>query len=107
MFVIESDKTLFVDVDDTLVMWNGHTYTPHLEHIELIKRFKERRQPVIVWSAGGYEWALRVVQELKLEQYITAVMAKPEWWMDDKPAHEVLLSDNRIYLSPSSEKDLK
>lgn len=53
MYVLKSDKTLFVDVDDTLVMWKGNTYTPHKKHIAMIKKLHARGQPVVVWSAGG------------------------------------------------------
>lgn len=98
MFVLKSDKTLFVDVDDTLVIWEGTTYRPHQAHIDLIKRFHARNQQVVVWSAGGWEWALRVVQELELEPYVQAVLCKPVWWVDDLTAKEILLDSGRIYL---------
>lgn len=98
MFVLKSDKTVFVDVDETLVMWEGTSYRPHLAHIELIKRFHARNQPVIIWSHGGYEWALRIVKELELEPYVSAVISKPAWWIDDLAASEVLLDSGRIYL---------
>lgn len=98
MFVLKSDKTLFVDVDNTLVIWEGTTYRPHRGHIDLIKRFHARGQAVVVWSAGGFSWALRVVQELGLESYVSAVLSKPSWWADDLAANEVLLDSGRIYL---------
>jgi hydroxymethylpyrimidine pyrophosphatase-like HAD family hydrolase len=98
MYVLTSDKTVFFDVDDTLVIWEGTSYRPHNKHIELLKRFVERGQPVVVWSAGGYEWAERVVKELNLEGLVTAVMAKPQWWVDDLTANEVLFAHSRIYL---------
>jgi hydroxymethylpyrimidine pyrophosphatase-like HAD family hydrolase len=98
MYVLKSDKTLFVDVDDTLVIWEGESYRPHKKHVELIKRFHKRNQPVVVWSAGGWEWAERIVKELGLEPYVTAIMSKPVWWIDDLKADGVLLEVNRIYL---------
>jgi predicted HAD superfamily phosphohydrolase YqeG len=100
MYILKSDKTLFVDVDDTLVIWSdsGASYKPHQKHIELVKRFHKRNQPVVVWSAGGWEWAERIVKELDLEPYVTAIMSKPAWWVDDLPANEVLFEVNRIYL---------
>lgn len=104
-FVIASDKILYVDVDDTLIVWdNGHsTYKPHTKHINLIKRFHKRGQAVVVWSAGGYEWAERIVKELELEQYVSAIMCKPVWWMDDLTAPEVLLESGRIYFKQDEE----
>jgi len=104
MFILKSDKTLFVDVDDTLIMWKGHTYTPHKKHIEMIKKFHARVQPVVVWSAGGWEWAERIVKELGLEPYVTAVMSKPMWWVDDVTANEVLPEYTRIYLEDTDDE---
>ena len=100
MLVIQSDKTLFVDVDNTLVLWDeAHTtYRPHQRHIDMMKKFHARKQPIIVWSAGGYEWAQRVVRELGLENIVTAVMSKPAWYIDDLTASEILPEINRIYL---------
>jgi len=100
MNILKSDKTLFVDVDDTLVIWNEThaTWRPHRKHIELIKRFHARGQPVVIWSAGGWEWALKVVQELQLEPYVHSVLSKPAWWVDDLPADKVLTESTRIFL---------
>jgi len=98
--ILKADKTLFVDCDFTLIMWdeNKTTWKPHNAHINLIKRFHARGQKVVVWSAGGWEWASKVVSELKLETYVSLIMAKPEWWVDDLPAEEVLLKSGHIYL---------
>ncbi len=98
MFVLKSDKTLFVDVDDTLVMWSATGYTPHKKHIEYLKKFHMRGQKIVVWSAGGWEWAERVVRELGLENVVSAVMCKPAWFVDDMPATEFLPEANRRYL---------
>lgn len=104
LIVIEGDRPLFVDCDDTLVMWKGENYVPHLKHIEMVKRFHKRGLPVIVWSAGGYEWALRIVKELYLENYVTAVMAKPMWYIDDLKVESFMPEVNRIYIMPPGEE---
>jgi predicted HAD superfamily phosphohydrolase YqeG len=96
--VLESDKVLYVDVDNTLVLWDKDTYKPHKGHVNLIKQFKARGQKVVVWSAGGYVWALKVVKELGLEEYVDLVLSKPSWWADDLRADGVLPEVNRIYL---------
>lgn len=98
MQVINNDKVLFVDVDDTLVIWEGVGYRPHKRHIEYLYRFYERNQPIIVWSAGGYEWAARIVKELGIEDIVSLVMSKPAWYMDDKKVEEFMPEANRIYL---------
>lgn len=105
MIVIESDKCVFCDIDDTLIIWDKMhaTYRPHKEHIALLRRFHKRGQPVIFWSAGGYEWCVHVVKELGLEEIATVCMAKPAWWVDDLTANEVLFESSRIYIKPTEE----
>lgn len=101
MNVITSDRCLFVDVDDTLIIWEDlgfDKWHPHQKHIDMIKRFHARGQPVIVWSAGGYEWALEAVRRLGLEEYVHTVMSKPAWYIDDLRSEEFLPEVNRIYL---------
>lgn len=100
MNVIESDRCLFVDCDDTLIIWEEepNKWHPHQKHIDMIKRFHERGQSVIIWSAGGYKWALEVVKHLGLEPYVHTVMSKPAWYIDDLRAEEFLPEVNRIYL---------
>lgn len=113
--VYQNDNVVMYDCDDTLVMWdiegeqgddiiltpwNGYhqdsvRIRPHKKHIELLKQFHARGQMTVVWSAGGYDWASRVVKELKLEPYVTLVMSKPKWYVDDLPAEEIL--GTRIY----------
>jgi phosphoserine phosphatase len=97
MQVIHASKIIFVDCDDTLVIWDRSSYTPHQEHIDAVKRFHARGHTVVVWSAGGSEWAERVVKELHLEPYITLVMSKPDWYIDDKSASEFMPENVRIY----------
>lgn len=114
MQVLDDDNCIWVDVDDTLVMWDkpkgyagrpikcrNKTVWPHLGHIEQLKRFQARNQPVVVWSQGGYKWAKTVVKLLKLEKYVTLIVSKPKWFMDDKPASAWLPEANRIYLDPN------
>lgn len=98
MYVLKSDKTLFVDVDNTLVIWEELGYRPHQGHVDLIKKFHHRGQAVVVWSQGGWEWALKIVKELGLEPYVTATMCKPAWYCDDLRSEEFLPEINRIYL---------
>jgi phosphoserine phosphatase len=105
MKVVNSDKIVCFDVDDTLVSdvtekfsesidpsnveikCEGHTTTvkPIKENIDAIKRHKRQGQVVIVWSAAGYKWAESVVKSLNLQDYVDIVMSKPMWYYDDLP----------------------
>ncbi len=113
--VIVSENIITFDVDDTLVMWDdpyrpaddkleftsvsGTTYylKPHAKHIELLKDHFNRGYFVIVWSAGGYEWANDVLTTLNLNAYRHLVMSKPTKYVDDLPGNEIL--GTRIYLN--------
>lgn len=101
MKVIEGDNVYYYDCDDTLVMWdnkhktetntvlfNCHGFSenlvPHQGHIDHLKKAKQfDKATIIVWSAGGWEWAKQVVETLGLEEYVDAVMTKPNYYIDD------------------------
>lgn len=117
MKVIEGDKTIFIDCDQTLVLWpifcreNGlqaeliekgirlgvnegesTSYLkvlPNTSAIEFIKGLKAQGCKLIVWSHGGYRWAEAVVWALGLENIVEAVMCKPTLMLDDKPVSDL------------------
>jgi phosphoserine phosphatase len=62
-----------------------------------MKSHKFRGHTVIVWSAGGVEWAKTVVTALGLENYVDLVVAKPKWYYDDLQSHEFLPASSRVY----------
>lgn len=78
-----NDTCWYVDVDDTLITWVGDTYVPCKDVILQIQRAHERNQTIVLWSAGGSEWARRVAEELKIDHMIYDAIAKPKWTMDD------------------------
>lgn len=88
MKVLKTSKIVCFDVDDTLVMWKGSDYKPHQLHIDSLIRHAKREHYVIVWSAGGVDWAKKIVEELQLTQYVDLVCCKPAWYVDDKKADE-------------------
>lgn len=115
MKIVDIESTIFVDCDDTLVMWgikakkgqkliaitNPHDGTqdylaPHKGHIKILKDRKARGSHIVVWSAGGFAWAAAVVKALGLESYVDQVMTKPHAYIDDKYAAEFM--GERIYL---------
>lgn len=115
MISIPSNRSVFFDVDDTIIMWNAtdeqkflhgvqfkcpgglicvdgelvhspaweELLVPHRLHIEQLKKHKMRGHTVVVWSAGGYDWAETVVRTLRLEKYVDLVICKPTWIYDD------------------------
>jgi len=63
---------------------------PHKKHVEQLKLHKMRGHTIIVWSAGGWEWAEVVVRALKLEKFVDLVIEKPTWVYDDLPVVEFM-----------------
>lgn len=100
-FKLPDRKTVFVDCDETLVLWkddptdlqnsvievaNGNLIVKfHRRHIELVKQFFAIGWNVIVWSQGGSDHAEHVVKACKLENHIHGIMPKPDVILDDKP----------------------
>lgn len=110
---------VFFDVDETLVEWvtntdpnaeealivDGVLLRPIETHVEALKKHKERKDQVIVWTQGGSKWAEAVVKALELEEFVDIAMAKPTLYYDDldvsvwmpmriyKPEEEIALPD--------------
>lgn len=117
MKTIANEKLVFVDVDDTLILWNstgkGHAIEfvdpysneiisvyKHDNNIRLLKEKYSRGYTVIVWSQGGYAHARAVVRALGLAKYVTLCMSKPTAYIDDKSVCEWM--QNRVWLDPKS-----
>ena len=114
MIELKDTITIYFDVDDTLIMWDqsGTKWSdkdevvirpdsnypvlarPHHEHIKLLKKHKQHGEVVIVWSAGGAQWAADVVRALKLEDYVDVCASKPEVYYDDMPIKVWMPSKN-------------
>jgi predicted phosphatase len=119
MNVIQPDRVVVVDVDDTLVCWdisqfdevqqvtiehvNGPVQlVPHQKNINTLIKFWKLGYTMIVWSASGRAWAQAVVTQLGLEQYVHTVMSKPMYYFDDKPAESWI--GPRVYRNPHTGK---
>lgn len=82
----------FAIVDGEMISSPSFTETlvPYLPHIEQLKKHKARGHTVVVWSAGGYDWAKVAVEALGLTQYVDLVISKPTWAYDDLPPNEYM-----------------
>jgi len=124
-FILESDNTVYCDIDDTLVKWNASVdekitdcvlfnnygydvyLVPHRKHIESLRLHKARRHKIIFWSAGGWEWAKEVVTTLDLLDLADAILSKPKWFYDDLPASSFMPEANRIWKKDSAKEEIK
>ena len=110
MFVLDSDMTVWADVDDTLIGWGKppegykgpllpitvkygdspemtETHWVIQENIEALQAHDARNHRIVLWSQGGWEWA-KVVAEALTKEFgirIAMVCSKPTWIYDDLP----------------------
>lgn len=113
MIVIESERTIMVDVDKTLVMHDTSEFGDKPAHSvkvvdpstgeeltlyknePMIKCLQEelyRGAFVFIWSMGGYEWAKNVLTAIGFDDSIKnmIVMSKPFACFDDAPVESWL-----------------
>ena len=103
MVTFKERKTVYFDVDDTLLEWktckrsdkdavkivnNGHTFYKKaiVPNVEGLKAHSLAGHLVVVWSAGGATWAETVVRALKLQKFVNVILTKPDYYYDDKTA---------------------
>lgn len=93
--------TAYFDVDDTLLMWDipkDHDPSklvrtmcrhkqdivyPNEYNIDLLKKMSARGHAIVVWSAGGSDWAEAAVKALHLEEYVDVITTKATYYIDD------------------------
>lgn len=107
--------TLFVDVDDTLLLHdlseypnkpriniscNGRDFVgiPHEKNINMLIKFYKLGYEITVWSKTGKEWAREVSFMLNVNRYVTTYLKKPDFIMDDKAPSEWI--GPNVYRSP-------
>lgn len=115
MHTFSDSPTVYWDVDSTLVFTmseapavfaprtiqiRGRIFQVHVQHVEILKDFAARGHNVVVWSQGGAEWASDVVYALELEEYVHLCITKPNWFFDDKAAHEFMSPAIHCYAEP-------
>jgi hypothetical protein len=88
------------DVDSTLISWSipenysGTLVTtycdgvkdigiPNTYAIDHLKKMKARNFAVVVWSAGGSNWAEEAVKALGVEDWVDVIMPKIDFHLDD------------------------
>lgn len=88
MITLKNPVIVTIDVDDTLVLWKDREYTTNWKVYNQLVRHKIRGHYVIVWSAGGAEWAKKIVDQMDIAHLVDVVMAKPAFMWDDKDPNE-------------------
>lgn len=119
MTTIYNERVIAVDIDDTLVMHNLTELCPLSDRVNvvdpmdssqaiqlrinnnmvrLVKEEFERGSTIIVWSRGGYQWALNVLEALNMQDIPLVVMTKPITYFDDTPVEKWM--KDRVYIGP-------
>lgn len=118
--VIESEKVVTVDIDDTLLMWDLSKYpdlpritlncygfeqvvVPNQKNINVVKKLAKMGYTIILWSQTGYKWAQTAGIATGLDEFVTLYMSKPRYYVDDLNSGFWL--DKRIWRDPVSGKD--
>jgi len=109
-YILPEGRVAYFDVDDTLVEWKEFGDGPKVSiemngmisekavidaHIEELILQKKSGTHIVVWSAGGSKWAEAVVKALEIEEYVDAILTKPDRIYDDKNPEEWM--PNRRY----------
>ncbi len=71
---------------------------PHVRHIDLMRKMAARGFKIVVWSAGGEDWAYYIVNKLGIQDLVDVTMGKFDWFADDLPPEQFM--KGRIYLDP-------
>jgi len=80
--ILDVRRTAFFDVDGTLL---DHKDIPNESVVQQLIERKKAGYAIIVWSAGGPDWAERAVKLLHLEVYVDYILDKPTVCFDDIP----------------------
>lgn len=120
MIELNNEKVLMVDVDHTLIVWELSDYPDlerltvdfngyrtelgiHKKNVNLLKKFAKLGYSVVVWSRSGASWASCISKALKIEDYVTACMSKPLFYLDDQDCKKWMGS--RIWRDPITGKE--
>lgn len=105
MTTFGDNRTAYFDVDGTLIEWDfcekddeGSIELSYEGEIFYKKQISGNIKQlmnhylsgnnVVVWSAGGGEWASKVVKALKIDKYVSCTLTKPDFYFDDKDVAE-------------------
>lgn len=101
MYKVTPGPVAFFDVDDTLLMWDiPKNYDPdnvidvkcrnkfqqryvNIHNLKLLETMAMSGHAIVVWSAGGSDWAEAAVKALNIESLVDVVTSKPTYFIDD------------------------
>jgi predicted HAD superfamily phosphohydrolase YqeG len=88
MSLADPIRTVFVDVDDTLVRSVGVKRIPMPGVIASVRELHQKGVQLYLWSSGGAEHACASAIELGIHECFVAFLPKPHAYIDDQPVEE-------------------
>ena len=76
-------RTVYIDIDLTLVDLGGELLPYAAQRIK--EMYDTKGYKLIAWSAGGHEYARRIITKHDLLSYFQYILDKPDWIIDDYP----------------------
>ncbi len=112
---IVNRRTLYVDIDDTLLMHNLSDYPkkgrvtilcngrkfvgyPNQKNLNCVEQFYKLGYEIIAWSKTGQNWAEEVTEKLGIGHLVTHCLSKPDFYLDDYPVENWI--GPRVYRGP-------
>ena len=80
-------RSVFVDIDDTVLIHNDFTETPRVNHelLERLNRLHNSGIQVVLWTGMGKQRADHFIICTSYHNVFDAVLAKPHIILDDSP----------------------
>lgn len=76
-------KTIYVDVDGTLILKNGTVNTHLINFLENMSEANGGDYQLILWSMAGHAHAETVAEELNITRLFEHILTKPGYMIDD------------------------
>ena len=81
---LERKRTIYIDVDDTLIRSAGKTQIPMPASVEYVRRMHAAGHALYCWSRGGREHAYNVSTSLDIAECFEEFLPKPDVCLDDR-----------------------
>ena len=81
-------RVIYVDVDHTLIHFEGETRQPARTVVERIRKLHAQGETLYLWSSGGADYARSVAVELGIADLFVACLPKPHTYIDDLPVSD-------------------
>ncbi len=82
---VTKDFTVFVDVDNTIMISTEHGERGLYKAIKFVKQLHEKGFELYCWSQAGAAYAEKACEFLGIKDLFKAFLPKPNMCLDDRP----------------------